>query len=209
MLSSFRLAVSRHVSSSSLRPSLLPTTSNATRRLATAFAEEDKAFHVSNLLAAKKKAGLTFDEIAVETGLTNAYVAQLFYRQAHLKPETAKKMKAAVPTLTTDDLEVMQEVPFRSYDRAVLRTEPLIYRLEEAVLHYGMGIKAIVNEKFGDGIMSAIDMYATVEKVKGSQGEDRVLVTLNGKFLPHVEQRVENNVQAPVVEEGGFKKTTR
>jgi len=77
MLSSFRLAVSRHVSSSSLRPSLLPTTSNATRRLATAFAEEDKAFHVSNLLAAKKKAGLTFDEIAVETGLTNAYVAQV------------------------------------------------------------------------------------------------------------------------------------
>lgn len=71
------------------------------------------------------------------------------------------------------------------------------------------GIKAIVNEKFGDGIMSAIDMYATVEKVKGSQGEDRVLVTLNGKFLPHVEQRVENNVQAPVVEEGGLKKTTR
>jgi len=59
------------------------------------------------------------------------------------------------------------------------------------------------------GIMSAIDMYATVEKVKGSQGEDRVLVTLNGKFLPHVEQRVENNVQAPVVEEGGLKKTTR
>jgi len=52
-------------------------------------------------------------------------------------------------------------------------------------------------------------MYATVEKVKGSQGEDRVLVTLNGKFLPHVEQRVENNVQAPVVEEGGLKKTTR
>jgi len=49
--------------------------------------------------------------------------------------------------------------------------------------------------------MSAIDMYATVEKVKGSQGEDRVLLTFNGKFLPHVEQRVENNVRIPVVEE--------
>ena len=57
------------------------------------------------------------------------------------------------------------------------------------------------------GIMSAIDMYATVEKVRGSQGEDRVLITLNGKFLPHVEQRAANNVRLPVAEEGGKKKT--
>jgi hypothetical protein len=57
--------------------------------------------------------------------------------------------------------------------------------------------------------MSAIDMYATVEKVKGSQGEDRVLITLNGKFLPHVEQRAENNVQIPVVEEGEKKKVKK
>ena len=77
MLPSIRLAVSRRVSSSFLRPSLLPTTRNATRGLATAFAEEDKAFHVYNLLEAKKKAGVTFDEIAAETGLTNAYVAQV------------------------------------------------------------------------------------------------------------------------------------
>lgn len=90
---------------------------------------------------------------------------QLFYRQAQLKPETVPKMEAAVPTLTGKDLEIMQEVsiegsgvadglwrmpqvddpppppqvPFRSYDRDVLRTEPLVYRLEEAVLHYGLG----------------------------------------------------------------------
>lgn len=50
-------------------------------------------------------------------------------------------------------------------------------------------IKALLNEKFGDGIMSAIDMYCTVDKVKGKHGEDRVVITMNGKFLPHVEQK--------------------
>jgi cyanate lyase len=38
-------------------------------------------------------------------------------------------------------------------------------------------------------------MYATVERVKGPQGEPRVVLTLNGKFLPHVEQRETLNVQ--------------
>lgn len=45
-----------------------------------------------------------------------------------------------------------------------------------------------MNEKFGDGIMSAIDFKLTVDKVKGSKGEDRMVVTMNGKFLPHIEQ---------------------
>ncbi|EWM25168.1 cyanate hydratase [Nannochloropsis gaditana] len=153
MLSGTRRAFSRRsILSPWTRPtSFAPASITPTRAFATGFIEEEKAVHVHNLLKAKKEARLTFDEIAAKTGLTNAYVAQLFYRQAQLKPETVPKMEAAVPTLTGKDLEIMQEVPFRSYDRDVLRTEPLVYRLEEAVLHYGLGIKAIVNEKFGDG----------------------------------------------------------
>ena len=38
----------------------------------------------------------------------------------------------------------------------------LLCRMTEAVTHYGESIKAIMNEELGDGIMSAIDMYATV-----------------------------------------------
>lgn len=30
--------------------------------------------------------------------------------------------------------------------------------------------------------------YCSVEKVKGQEGEDRVVIIMNGKFLPHVEQ---------------------
>ena len=36
--------------------------------------------------------------------------------------------------------------------------------MTEAVTHYGESIKAIMNEELGDGIMSAIDMYATVRR---------------------------------------------
>ena len=71
--------------------------------------------------------------------------------------------------------------------------EPLNYRLNEAVCHYSESIKLIINEKFGDGIKSAIDFYFTIDKVKGVQNEDRVVITFNGKFLPQVEQLVEKH----------------
>ena len=55
--------------------------------------------------------------------------------------------------------------------------------------------------------MSAIDMYASVDKVVGKHGEDRVVITLNGKFLPHIEQRVGEG--DAVVEGEGMKKKGR
>ncbi len=75
----------------------------------------------------------------------------------------------------------------RSYDPDIIQ-EPTIYRLTEVCMHYGESLKEINNEKFGDGIMSAIDFKLTVDKVKGSQKEDRVVITMNGKFLPHIEK---------------------
>ncbi len=40
-----------------------------------------------------------------------------------------------------------------------------------------------VLQEFGDGIMSAIDMFATVDDVVGSAGEKRMVITLNGKVM--------------------------
>ncbi len=60
--------------------------------------------------------------------------------------------------------------------------------MTEVSAHYGESILAIIHDKFGDSIMSAIDFKLTVEKTKGSQGEDRVFITWNGKCLPHIEQ---------------------
>ena len=51
--------------------------------------------------------------------------------------------------------------------------DPFIYRLVEAVQHYGMSIKNVVNDLKGDGIISAIDIYADAKIIKGFSGEDR------------------------------------
>ncbi len=63
-------------------------------------------------------------------------------------------------------------------------TDPLIYRFYEIVGVYGQTLKEVIQEKFGDGIMSAIDFSMDIEKIKDDRG-DRVLVTMNGKFLPY------------------------
>jgi len=148
---------------------------------------EQKTQLVERLLAAKLRSGLTFTEIAKKCNLTNAYTAQLFLNQAQLKPETAQKLKSIVSGIREEDLLLMQAAPNRHYDPLVTQ-DPTVYRLQEAILHYGQGMKAIINEEFGDGIMSSIDMRMKIEKRKGSAGEDRVVITLDGKFLSHIEQ---------------------
>ncbi len=142
---------------------------------------------VVRLLAARTASGKTYDELAEGLGLCNVYVAQLFRRQAQLKKTTEDKLTKLVPGLSEDLLKEMRKCPMRSHDPAVIQ-EPHIYRMTEVCVHYGESILEIMNEKFGDGIMSAIDFKLTVDKTKGSQGEDRVLMTWNGKFLPHIEQ---------------------
>ncbi|KAI5070006.1 hypothetical protein GOP47_0014349 [Adiantum capillus-veneris] len=153
---------------------------------------EEKAMLVKTLLRAKERTGKTFTQIATEVGITNAYAAQLFHRQAPLPESLVESLQRAVPTLSSELLQAMKVIPLRSYDPNILQ-DPTIYRFNEATAHYAESIKAIINEEFGDGIMSAIGFYCTVEKVKGKDGEDRVAVVFNGKFLPHVVQQAEDN----------------
>ena len=139
------------------------------------------------LLAAKAASGKTNTELGVALNLSNVYVAQLFRRQAQLKPGTVSKLKSLVPGLTDKLLAEMQKPPLRSYNSDIIQ-EPNTYRLVEVCYHYGETILEIIQEEFGDGIMSAIDYVITVDKVKGSKGEDRVKITCNGKYLAHIEQ---------------------
>jgi len=143
-------------------------------------------------LAAKKAAGKTYDEIAGLLGYTNAYTCQLLLGQAQLKADARAKLADVLPTLTDEDLDLMSEPPFRTFDDAILK-EPNVYRTYEAITHYGKAIKALINEKFGDGIMSAIDFYLTVGETTGKLGERRVVITFNGKFLPFIAQAAEDN----------------
>lgn len=148
----------------------------------------DKKKLVAALLAAKEASGKTYDELARALDLCNIYVAQLFRAQAQLKKETAPKLVKLVPGLTENLLKEMQKCPMRSFDPKVLQ-EPHIFRMTEVCAHYGESILSVINEIFGDGIMSAIDFKLSVEKIKGDKGEDRVVMIWNGKFLPHIEQK--------------------
>lgn len=154
---------------------------------------ENKASLTHQLQCVKRTSGKSYSQIAKETGLTNVYVAQLLRRQAQLKPETAPKLRAALPNLPENLIVEMMTPPLRSYDPHLIQ-DPTIYRLNEAVMHFGESIKEIINEEYGDGIMSAIDFFCSVDKVKGVDGKDRVVLTFDGKYLPHTEQKSEHMV---------------
>ena len=107
--------------------------------------------------------------------------AAVCYRQASASKEEAEKIVSALG-LAPDVAEALTEYPLKGLG-PVVPTDPLIYRFYEIMQVYGMPLKTIIHEKFGDGIMSAIDFTLDVEKEENSKG-DRVVVTMNGKFLP-------------------------
>lgn len=73
--------------------------------------------------------------------------------------------------------------PFRGHTADMPPKEPLIYRLYEIVQNYGYAYKAILNEKFGDGIMSAISFSTKVEKETDEDGSTWAVITLRGKWF--------------------------
>ena len=104
-----------------------------------------------------------------------------------MKENAVSKLSSLVPGLNDELIGEMRNCPMRSYDPSIIQ-EPNIYRMTEVCLHYGNSIKDVMNEIFGDGIMSATDFKLTVHKVVVEKWEDRMVVTMNGKFLPHIEQ---------------------
>jgi cyanate lyase len=134
------------------------------------------------ILAARKKLGMSWEQLAEQVGLAPVFLTSACLGMNSLKPEYADKV-AAVLELNADVAEALQVFPHKSWDK-IVPTDPLIYRLYEIVGVYGDTIKEIIHEKFGDGIMSAIDFSMHIDKEENPAG-DRVVVTMNGKFLPY------------------------
>jgi cyanate lyase len=134
------------------------------------------------LLDAKKAKRLSFKDLEGVVGRSEVWIAALFYRQASASPEEAGKL-TAVLGLGLDVAGALTEFPIKGLGPAV-PTDPLLYRFHEILQVYGMPIKAIIQEKFGDGIMSAIDFNMHIEKEQDPKG-DRVRITMSGKFLPY------------------------
>ena len=134
------------------------------------------------LLEAKRAKGLTFAELGKLIGRDEVWVAALFYGQARADEEEAKKLTSALG-LDKDVVDALADFPSKGLGPLV-PTDPLIYRFYEIMQVYGYPMKAIIHEKFGDGIMSAIDFSLHIEKESDPKG-DRVKVTMSGKFLPY------------------------
>lgn len=135
------------------------------------------------LLAAKKKKGISFADLEKAIGRDEVWIASVFYRQATASEDEASKLVSALD-LDPQVAEALTEMPLKGCLDPVIPTDPLIYRFYEIMQVYGMPLKAVIQEKFGDGIMSAIDFTLDIEKEEDPKG-DRVKVIMNGKFLPY------------------------
>ena len=136
-----------------------------------------------SLMAAKKAKGLSFADLESAMGLDEVWIASLFYGQATASKEEAEKLAGLLP-LDAATTTALQEFPVKGSLDPVIPTDPLIYRFYEIMQVYGMPLKDVIQEHFGDGIMSAIDFTLDVDKVEDPKG-DRVKITMCGKFLPY------------------------
>jgi cyanate lyase len=132
------------------------------------------------ILSAKKQAGMTWEGIAEKIDMSPVWT-----HSACMGMNAFPKDKAAalvsVMGLPQEAASVLEEPPTKVWSQAV-PTDPCIYRLYEIVGVYGPTIKALIEEKFGTGIMSAIDFDMTLTRVPHEKG-DRVKLEMSGKYL--------------------------
>jgi len=144
----------------------------------------DKIQALALIRAKRQEKKMTFQALGQAVGRNPVYVAAALNGQQRLGPEEAGKLAKALG-LAPDVAEAVSAFPIRT--DFPITTDPFKYRLLEIVGVYGDSLRDMANEMFGDGIMSAIDFTLDMEKVTGSQGEARVKITMNGKWLQYKE----------------------
>ena len=133
--------------------------------------------------AAKARLKVTWAQLAEAIDRPLAWTTAALLGQ---HPMTADQADAAVALLDLGDdvREALQLQPTRGALDAPVPADPTIYRFYEVLQVYGPTIKELIHEEFGDGIMSAISFRLDVARAPDPAG-NRVVVTLDGKFLPY------------------------
>ena len=135
------------------------------------------------VLEAKRQKGRTFVQIAQVVGRSKEWTTSALLGQATMSEQEAESVADLLdlaPEVTTS----LQEIPLKGSLDQPVPVDPLIYRFHEITQVYGTTLKALIHEMFGDGIMSAIDFELDIQRKEDPKG-DRVIVTMNGKFLPY------------------------
>ena len=134
------------------------------------------------ILSAKKQAGLSWEEIAEKIDMSPVWTHSAAMGMNAMPADKAAAL-VSVMGLPQEAAGVLEESPTKIWEQTV-PTDPCIYRLYEIVGVYGPTIKALIHEKFGDGIMSAIDFDMQITKVPHPKG-DRVKIEMSGKYLSY------------------------
>jgi len=147
------------------------------------------------LLDIKREKGWTWAHICSEIGGMSPVmiVGGVLGQQKMTKPMAAAAAKLF--GLTKAEQAMLNEVPMRGTGTPMPPTDPLIYRFYELVMVNGPAWKALIEEEFGDGIMSAIDFDMVMERQADPKG-DRVKIAMSGKFLPFKYYGAKGNEQA-------------
>jgi len=135
------------------------------------------------ILAAKSTKKATWAAVAKAAGTSEVYACSACLGENALSPKEAKDLGKFLK-LSPKVISALTEFANKGEAAPTVPKEPLQYRFQEVIYVYGSAMKAIVEEKFGAGIMSAIDFSLDIEKVPDPKG-DRVKVVMNGKFLPY------------------------
>lgn len=132
------------------------------------------------ILSAKKQAGMTWEGIAEKIDMSPVWTHSACMGMNAFPKDKAEAL-VSVMGLPQEAASVLEEPPTKVWEQSV-PTDPCIYRLYEIVGVYGPTIKALIEEKFGTGIMSAIDFDMTLTRVPHEKG-DRVKLEMSGKYL--------------------------
>ncbi|MBT7943152.1 MAG: cyanase [Alphaproteobacteria bacterium] len=137
------------------------------------------------IVAHKMMKGFKWSDVAEKVGQSKEWTTAAMMGQMSMSKEQAEAAANAMG-MNLDDHEIglLMSVPYRGSLDQQVPTDALVYRFYELIQVYGTTIKALIEEEFGDGIMSAIDFSMDIDRKEDPNG-DRVIITLNGKFLPY------------------------
>ncbi|MBT0725749.1 cyanase [Rosenbergiella sp. S61] len=135
------------------------------------------------ILCQKVINGIKWKDVADEIGCSKEWTAAACLGNMKFSQDQAQKI-TQIFQLDDEDTKWLQQIPARGCQADSLKNDPLIYRWQEIISVYGPALKEIIQEEFGDGIMSAVDFTMDIQKIASPTG-DRVEVTLSGKFLPY------------------------
>ncbi len=135
------------------------------------------------IYSVKVQKGIKWADVAAKLKLSKEWTTAACLGQMTLTKEQAT-IVGKIFGLPAEAIKLLQAVPYKGSLPTAVPTDPLIYRWYEIISVYGVTIKELIHEEFGDGIMSAIDFSMDIKREPDPKG-DRVRVVLSGKFLPY------------------------